>query len=56
MKLIQKLPRHESNHGQICSGCGHAVSNHFVSIDTKKSKQMAKLHHCIKCKSRKCAW
>lgn len=56
MILKQKLPRHESNSGQICSGCNHAVSNHFITIDTRKPKQMAKLHSCTKCKSRKCAW
>lgn len=54
--IIQKLPRHESNAGQICSTCNHAVSNHKVSIDTKKPKQMAKLHSCLVCKSRKCKW
>lgn len=54
--LIQKLPRHESNSGQVCSVCFHAVSNHNVSVDTRKSKQMAKLHSCNVCKSRKCKW
>ena len=56
MKLVQKLPRDESNSGQICSVCFHAVSNHNVEIDTKKPKQSAKLHSCLVCKSRKCAW
>ena len=56
MKLIQKLPRHESNSGQICSVCLHAVSNHNILIDTKKPKQMAKLHSCLVCNCRKCAW
>ena len=55
-KLLQKLPRHESNSGQICSGCEHAVSNHFVLVDMEKPKQIPKLHSCIKCNSKVCSW
>lgn len=56
MKLIQKLPRHESITGQICSVCLHAVSNHNVEVDTKKLNRIVKLHNCRICKCRKCAW
>ena len=57
MKFKQRVGRHESNSGQICSVCFHAVSNHYVMIDTKsKSNKSLKLHSCTKCKCRKCAW
>lgn len=56
MKLVQKLPRHKSNSGQICSTCLHAVSNHNIEIETSNPIIPAKLHSCNKCKSRKCAW
>lgn len=57
MKIIQKLPRHESNAYQICDGCGHAVSNHNISFNTNdKPDTMVKLHSCLICKSRKCKW
>lgn len=56
MKLVQKFCRHESNSGQICSKCEHAVSNHNIEIDTQKPKQMAKLHSCNTCNSKDCDW
>ena len=56
MKLIQKLPRHESISGQICSECNCAISNHNVEVDTKKPNSMIKLHSCRICKSKDCAW
>ena len=57
MKFKQKIPRVEQVEGQICSGCNHAISNHYVMIDTKdKSYTQAKLHSCTKCKSKVCAW
>jgi len=55
MKILQKLPRHESNSGQICSICYHAVSNHEVMIDTEY-EQDVKLDHCLVCNCRKCEW
>ena len=56
MKLIQKLPRHEGNSGQVCSECLHAVSNHNVRIDTKDPKADVELHSCNVCNSKKCKW
>lgn len=55
MKISQKLPRHESNSGQICGGCGHAVSNHYVIVDTEYPNNTM-LDKCTICKSRKCEW
>lgn len=56
-KLIQKMKRYESNAGQICSVCFHAVSNHNIEVDTKKpSYSMAKLHSCNTCGSKRCNW
>lgn len=55
MKFKQRVGRHESNIGQICSVCLHAISNHYVMINTKdKPGTQAKLHSCTKCKCRKC--
>lgn len=57
MKIKQKMRRHESNAGQICSVCFHAVSNHYVMIDTKdKPYTQTKLHSCTVCKCRRCDW
>lgn len=54
LKIKSKIPRTEKYHGQICSECLHAISNHTLTIDTK-DKKYSKLK-CLKCKSRKCAW
>ena len=55
-KLIQKMKRHESNSGQICSECGCAVSNHNIEIETTNPFIPTKLHSCNTCKSKRCAW
>jgi hypothetical protein len=57
MKLVQKMKRHSSNSGQICSKCGCAVSSHNVQIDTNDNPfTQAKLHSCNTCNSKKCDW